>query len=480
MNRLLVPLVLLAVGVTALVISDRTAEEVPEQEPAPMTVVSTPVLSARRVPEALVNPISVRMLQFQMADIVTRSPELTCVGVNEGNRRLYRHQMDIPLIPASNLKLATATAMLLERGPDFRYNTRVLAPGGIVDGTVNGDIYLFGEGDPLLATDDYLASFEEQPQIHTPVAELAQALADQGLVNVTGAVVGVETRYDKQRFVETWSESIQNQVLAGPLSALMINDGFTQFPPVDQPQALPVAASDPAQHAASLLGGLLQERGVTISGGARSLAEGEEPGELVEIATIVSPPLAEILAQLNTQSDNTTAELLVKELGVARSQSGTTLEGTNAIVEILAENGLNILEIPPRDGSGLDDGNRLSCGQIMEILEFNGRDSVIAEGLAVAGESGTLRKRYTDSIVEGRMRAKTGSLNSATALSGFVDTEGGRVLTFTYVANTDQVSLELLQVQDSLGLALASYPAGPSAEEVSPEPVTTWEPTGAG
>lgn len=476
MNRLLVPLVLLAVGVTSLVIADRTDEDVAVAEPSTLTVVSTPLLSARRVPETLVDPISVEMLTLQLADVVARSPELTCLGVREGDRNLYLHQMEIPMIPASNQKLVTATAMLLERGPDFRYTTRALAPGGIVDGVIAGNLYLFGEGDPILSTDAYLASFDEQPQIHTPIAELAQTLVDQGLVRVDGAIVGVETRFDQERYVDGWTESRIAQQSSGPLSALLINDGFVEFPPADQPQALPTPATDPAQHAASVFGGLLQERGVTVAGGARSLGAGEEIGETVEVATIVSPPLTDILRQLNATSDNTTAELIVKELGVARSQSGTTLEGTNAIVEILAENGLDILEIPPRDGSGLHDGNRLSCDQIMAVLDFNGPDSVVSDSLAVAGQSGTLRKRYVDSIVDGAMRAKTGTLSSATALSGFVTGTDGSELTFTYVANTEPITLELLQVQDSLGLALAGFPAGPSAEDVSPEPVTTWEP----
>jgi D-alanyl-D-alanine carboxypeptidase/D-alanyl-D-alanine-endopeptidase (penicillin-binding protein 4) len=478
MNRLLVPLVLLAVGVTAIVISNRSDEDVVVPEATPMTVVSTPLLSVRRVPDALVDPISTKMLQLQLADVVARSPELTCLGVREGTRNLYRHQMDLGLIPASNQKLITSTAMLLERGPDFRYTTRALAPGGIVDGVVTGNLYLVGEGDPILATPDYLASFEEQPQIHTPIEDLAQMLVDQGLVRVDGAIVGVETRFDQERYVETWAPRLIEQQQSGPLSALMINDGFEQFPPVDQPEALPTPAADPAQHAAAVFGGILQGRGVTISGGARSLGEGEEVGEVSELATLVSPPLSEILNQLNTQSDNTTAELIVKELGIARSGVGTTLEGTNAIVEILAENGLNILEIPPRDGSGLDEGNRLSCDQIMEILEFNGRNSVIAASLPIAGQTGTLRKRYVDSLVDGNLRAKTGTLASATALSGFVDAADGRSLTFTYVANPDVVSIELLQVQDSLGLALAGYPAGPSADEISPEPVSSWSPSG--
>jgi len=386
--------------------------------------------------------------------------------------------MDLPMIPASNQKLVTSTAMLMERGPDFRFTTRALAPGGIVDGVVAGDLYLFGEGDPLLSTPDYLASFEEQPQIHTPITDLAQTLVDQGLVRVDGAIVGVETRYDQQRYVETWDPRFIEQQQSGPLSALMINDGFVEFPPVDQPEALPVPAGDPAAHAATVFGGLLQARGVAIGAGARSLGPDEGLGELVEVATIVSPPLSEVLTQLNTQSDNTTAELIVKELGIARSGVGSTLEGTNAIVEILAEGGLNILELPPRDGSGIDEGNRLSCDQILTVLDFSGRDSVIGNSLAVAGQTGSLRKRYEDSIVDGRMRAKTGTLNSSTALSGFVDTEGGRELTFTYVANPDLVTIELLQVQDSLGLALASYPAGPTAEEIAPEPVQTWEPAG--
>ena len=101
-------------------------------------------------------------------------------------------------------------------------------------------------------------------------------------------------------------------------------------------------------------------------------------------------------------------------------------------------------------------------------------ESVIADGLAVAGQSGTLALRFLNTPVAGRLRGKTGTLNQVTALAGYVETLAGADVSFSFIVNLppDQtVDADDLRVQDALATALLDYPQGPSLEELGPQPV---------
>ena len=111
------------------------------------------------------------------------------------------------------------------------------------------------------------------------------------------------------------------------------------------------------------------------------------------------------------------------------------------------------------------------------VLDASGRSSPIGEGLPVAGKTGTLTTRFVGAPAAGRLRAKTGTLNTVTALAGFVDTVPGAQLTFAYVANGRFVSRELLQVQDDLATDLVRYPEGPSLAQLGP--LSRWRTGGA-
>jgi D-alanyl-D-alanine carboxypeptidase/D-alanyl-D-alanine-endopeptidase (penicillin-binding protein 4) len=107
------------------------------------------------------------------------------------------------------------------------------------------------------------------------------------------------------------------------------------------------------------------------------------------------------------------------------------------------------------DGSGLDPGNRVTCRLVHELLGNIAEGGAIESGLAVAGITGTLARRFVDTPVSGQLRGKTGSIRGVASLSGFVATRDGGELTFAF--------------QDSLGAALAAYPALPSLDEIGPD-----------
>jgi D-alanyl-D-alanine carboxypeptidase/D-alanyl-D-alanine-endopeptidase (penicillin-binding protein 4) len=213
---------------------------------------------------------------------------------------------------------------------------------------------------------------------------------------------------------------------------------------------------------------LLRARGVVVNGAATS---GPAPAEATDVASISSPPLREILVQMLRESDNQTAELLTKELGRVRGGAGSTDAGIEAVAAIAAELGLPMTGAVVADGSGLAVENRVTCNLVQTLLDQTGSDGLIAAGLPVAGQTGTLDVRFLNTPVVGRLRAKTGTLNQVTALAGFVDTLQGASLTFSYLVNLpepDRVSVDDIALQDELGGILITYPEGPPPEVVGP------------
>lgn len=447
------------------------ADTSPEPIGGPAAV--TPVLSPRRVPSLIAAPVADRRLQQALAALVARTPGTSCLTVHAGGRPVFTHNPDIALVPASLQKLVTATAALEVLGPDVTYRTVVAAAAEPDDGVLGGELYLVGGGDPLLMTDAYEASFERQPQIRTDLEALADQVVEAGVREVQGSVIGDESRYDRTRYVDGWPPRFIEQDQTGPLSALAVNDNFVAFPPVFD-AAVPdeEAAPEPAVHAAAVLTDLLRARGVVVAG---SPAAGGAPPDVVEIASVASPPLRDVATQMLRESDNMTAELVLKELGVEAGGGGSTTAGAAAVSAGIAA----IPELAPAsagtvvaDGSGLSGENRQSCGSLQDLLDRAGPGSELGQGLPVAGQSGTLAERFVDAPLAGRLRAKTGTLNQVAALAGFLETVPGASVSFTYIVNLaadDRVGEAELALQTDLALALAMYPQGPALAELGPE-----------
>jgi len=462
------PVALVALIIVALVQSADAGQDVDGVERVEQASPLTPVLSARRLPTALTTPGADARLQFPLVSITDRSPSESCLVVATPNgRRIFDHNGDLPLVPASTNKILTAAAVLDELGAQTMFVTTVSTEAPIVDDVVAGDLYLVGGGDPLLATDAYVATFPVPPVVHTDFESLADQLVARGVTEVSGNVIGDDSRFDTVRYVESWPSRYREQGQTGPLSALSVDDGFSSFPDLAG-SSRPRPSTDPAAHAAGELIDALEERGVTVDGTASS---GVAPVRAQELASVTSPVLSDIVAQMLTESDNSTAELLLKELGRLRSGSGATSSGAVAAADVLAENGIDTAPVTLIDGSGLDVGNRLTCGVLIDVLGLGGPDSAVANGLAVAGETGSLAGRFVDSAAAGRLRAKTGSLGSVTALSGFVETFTERSLVFAYIVNDVTIPEDYLLLQEELGAALVRYPEGPRPSAVGPLPL---------
>ncbi len=469
MQRLLMSLLLLTVAAGAWIVSDnRNSDELLPLETTNVAP-ATPLLSARRVPEYLSLPEANSVIEAGLQNVANRSPELSCLVVRDGPAELFSLNPEVALIPASNQKIVTATAALFELGSARRFETTVVTNAPIVDGVVQGNVYLVGGGDPVLMTADYAATFPPPSPPFTDLGELATAVVDAGVTQIQGGVYGDESRYDQERFPAVWGDQYAGQVVAGPLGALMVNGAFTTYPEEQTEDAPPpVPAGDPAIHAAATFDDLLEAQGVVIAAGSRNEVA---PEDAEVLASIKSPPLRRIVGFMMTHSDNAAAELLTKEMGVSRFGEGSTSQGVLAMLEVIGEQGISIDSIFPTDGSGLALNDRLSCDAIIDILDFAGPTSDLAAAMPVAGESGTLRRRFNNTDAAGRVYAKTGSLNGVTALSGWIDTLPGKTLSFAYVVNTESVDDELLRLQRILVEQLVQYPIGPPVEELEPLPV---------
>ena len=345
-----------------------------------------------------------------------------------------------------------------------------MAASAPVDGVLDGDIFLIGGGDPLFHTDAYVASYPRAFP-YTSADALADMVSGLGITSITGGIMANENRYDILRQPTAWDgTNLARDGNTGPLGALMLDDGFVAFPEVREPGVFSTPASDPALHAAQAFDDLLEFRSVTIQGGSQNVVE--LPDGLVEIASIESLPLIEIVDEMLTFSDNTTAELLLKELGLAFSDDGSTDSGALAAFEILGTDAIDLTSVRVVDGSGLSDVNRLSCDAIIALLETHGADSPLATALAVSGRPGTLVQRFSGPLLSGRVHAKSGSLTTVTGLAGFVETARDQTVTFAYLVNEEPaISQLMLDLQTTLLEFLINFPDGPPTEALVPLPL---------
>ena len=463
MRRWIGPALFLTVAVTAGALAVRAPGPVLTDDAEGPGHVA--VLSLRRAPGLLSQFVADGRLSSRL-DAFLADPALgggrdrSCVVVRPGGRAVYARRDRELLTPASNLKLVTAMSALTRLGQSTRFETTVRGARPVA-GVVEGPLWVVGGGDPLLGTKAYADSFVNQPQLRTPYEDLAAKVAAAGVREVRGGVMGDDTRYDAQRYLPSWKRSYVTEGHVGPESALAVNDGFVQFSPRK------VVATEPAASAAALLADLLRTQGIVVGGAPGS---GRAPSGLSTIATVQSPPVSEIVGAMLRESDNNTAELLVKELGRRFAQAGTTTAGIGVVRDTLTSAKLPAGELQAVDGSGLDRGDRATCNLFAGILAADGPDGTIADGLAVAGETGTLADRFDGHPAAGRLKAKTGFLDGVVGLSGFLTPARGDALLFSFLANGLPVPTERpgYAAQERLAAVLATYPEAPAEDALQP------------
>jgi D-alanyl-D-alanine carboxypeptidase/D-alanyl-D-alanine-endopeptidase (penicillin-binding protein 4) len=300
------------------------------------------------------------------------------------------------LAPASNEKLPVTFAALEELGPTYTIETDVLGTGALEGSVWRGNVFLQGHGDPTLSTAGLRA--------------LALQVRATGIRRISGSVLGDESYFDSRRTAPGWKPSFYIEE-SPPLSALSVDRGRFHGG----------VSREPALGAAMAFAEALRRAGVGV---ARGVRVGVTPAETSELATIESPPLTAILRYMDHESDNFTAELLLKQLGAVEKDAGTTSAGAAAVRDTLAQNAVPLAGIRIVDGSGLSVLDRLTAQAVVAILRAAWEDATIrptfVAALPVAGVNGTLDDRLRSPPARGNVFAKTGTTADASALSGYV------------------------------------------------------------
>jgi serine-type D-Ala-D-Ala carboxypeptidase/endopeptidase (penicillin-binding protein 4) len=311
-------------------------------------------------------------------------------------RTVYSRNANLSLLPASNEKLAVTYAALTALGPSFTIETDVVGEGTQTGTTWTGDLILKGYGDPTLS--------------RAGLMSLARQVHADGITRVTGRILGDESWFDARRMASGWKAAFYLNE-SPPLSALIVDRGRLGR----------YTSRDPALAAAQVFRDDLIRAGVSVTHGA---AHGTADDGAAPLASIDSPTLAAIVHTMDRISDNFYAEMLVKELGAVQGSAGTTAAGVGVITGLLAQAGVPLAGVRLVDGSGLSLLDRFTPASLAALLTTMWNDTDVRwellSSLPIAGRSGTLDHRMRTGPAAGVVRAKTGTTDNASALSGFV------------------------------------------------------------
>ncbi|WP_412856909.1 D-alanyl-D-alanine carboxypeptidase/D-alanyl-D-alanine-endopeptidase [Bacillus sp. 179-C3.3 HS] len=402
---------------------------------------------------------------------------------------LYEHQADIRLTPASNMKLLTSAIALDVLGETHTFSTDIWTDGFIQNKTLHGDLYLRGTGDPTLLEEDFIA--------------LAKQVKQAGIHTIRGHLIGDDTWFDDTRYSIDLPWSDEDQYYGAQISALTASPNhdydagtiildvkpgkkagkmadYDMIPKTDVAHVInkvktvpeggkkkisfqrshgsneitiegtiPINSSaskqwialwEPTTYALDLMKRALQSEGIQLKGKTKT---NQLPKKAKKIVTHTSMPLSELLVPMMKLSNNTHAEILLKELGQQVKNKGSFEDGLHVVKERLPAFGVDPSLAVLRDGSGISPINLVSANQLTLFLTKIQKEKwfkTYIHALPLAGASdrmvgGTLRNRLKAPATFERVRAKTGSLSTVSTLSGYIETKGGKTLAFSILLN---------------------------------------------
>lgn len=461
------------------------------------------------------------------------------VSLDRGDT-LFSHNPDMPLAPASNMKLFSTAAALYYLGPNFRYSTYALADGPIENGVLQGDLVLYGTGDPTISSRMLSSAL-------TPLRGLADSLKAMGVTAIAGDVVGDGSYFDASYIAEGWRDEYRLASYSAPVGALSLAENIVSIrvspgssagqpaqirttPATDgllvqnrvrtvgsgrssvrfsyHPDGLVVEGQltrghlgvartvtvvDPGNFAAAAFHRILEEGGVEVAGDVRSVRDPQAspigrgtrtPAASVEsappprvIATHLSPTLQEIATVTNHISQNLYAEALFKTVGRVALGEGSFEAGAEAVRYLLeCENPIDFGGMTMVDGSGLSPLNRVPTRAVIHLLDLMTRTDVwedfylsLPEAASPDGGRHSLRGRMGGTAAARNLRAKTGTINNVSALSGYVRADNGELLAFSIFGNKLGATWQAKRLEDNIGARLARFTR--PDPEVEPEPI---------
>ena len=408
----------------------------PAPDPAPPAAASPAATAAAPPPPSPAAAALAGAVDSHLAD-----PRLagTTVGLSvwaEGLGEVAARNADLPLTPASNQKLFTAMGVLSLLPQTDTLVTEVRATGTQEGRTITGDLFLVGGGDPTLHA--------RGPH---SLDDLAAAVKARGIDEIRGALVGDESRYDGVRAAPGWlPEHVPGFI--GPLSALVVDR--------NQLRPDPDYAADPLPGTLPYFRAALIRAGVRVDG---PNGAGAAPVGSAVLAALGSPPVGDLVGEMLNQSDNLIAELLVKEVGHRLSGGpGSTAGGLAAITDAVRGLGVPLAGVAA-DGSGLSRNDRRSAREWRSLLQAalpRPWAERLVGSLPLAGRTGTLARRFAGTAGEANVRAKTGWIDEARSLSGYLTTAGGRHVVFSIIINGTTPTSQALNALDGLVAAIAA------------------------
>ncbi|MEC5425112.1 D-alanyl-D-alanine carboxypeptidase/D-alanyl-D-alanine-endopeptidase [Virgibacillus sp. C22-A2] len=427
---------------------------------------------------------------------------------------IYSQDGDTRLHPASNMKLLTAAAALETLGADYQFTTEVLTNGSMDGKVLQGDLYVKGKGDPtLLKTDlDQFATDLKEQGIHKIKGDLigddswyddvrlSQDLNWSDEPFYTGAQVSALTispddDYDAGTVIvevspsETIGEPAnvkvtpENDYITIVNDTEMVADSERKDISIEREHgsnniiiegSMPLNGSnskswasvwEPTGYAMDVFKKSLEEQGITLVGNSK-VTMGETPESAHLLTSKKSMPLQELLIPFMKLSNNGHGETLTKEMGKVIHDEGSWDKGLEVIEDVVSGLGVNADTILLRDGSGMSHKNYIPTNDLAQML-YTAQDRswfpAFEYSLPLAGEperlvGGTLRFRMTSEPAKGNVTAKTGSLTSVSALSGYVTTQDGEKLIFSVLINNYLgSSASMRQIEDAIATELAKH-----------------------
>jgi len=393
---------------------------------------------------------------------------------------LYSRDAQKYFIPASNVKLLTTAAALQKLGADFRIKTSVY-------GGENGSLYVVGRGDPSIT--------------ETQLQSLAQQLKRRGVDRVN-ELIGDDSYFQGSAVNPNWEWEDAQAGYGAPINSLIFNQNAIELllSPQDIGQPLKVTFAEPklanqwqirnnsvtvAQNKSEFIevGREFDRPAIRVSGQLKIGAESESAYVAVvnpannflqhfqqvlaaegipvkqalvtsasrnfnqELATVESPPLAELVRETNRESNNLYAEVLLRLLGKVTDkmpqQQDTGEIGLKELKTALTQLGVNPNSYILADGSGLSRHNLISPEALVQTLRFMANSpaaSIYRQSLPIAGESGTLKNRLNSTPNRVILQAKTGTLSGVSALSGYIEVPDYEPLVFSIIVNQSDLS----------------------------------------
>ncbi len=433
-------------------------------------------------------------------------------------KQLYGQNADRMFIPASNTKLVVSAVAAALFPPDWTVRTSVYADGPVHDGVVEGDLVLYGRGDPTMGARCYAVDTTAPGACDTdPFArlrDLAGQLRAQGITTVRGELIGDGSWFDGEVVNGDWETYDLNWWYAAPVSGLGFNDNSINFAyapgatvgapatitftpdfgmvafenrtrtvaagqptTIDffrEPGTLTVwaegdvalgsqggkeyfALPDPNLYTAWALRAVMADSGIAVLGPTRSTTDSTQylaARRGIALAEVASRPVSEWIFPVLNTSQNWFAEMLLKQLGRQFGGGGSWKEGLALERRVLIDSmGVDSLQFALRDGSGLSSSNLVSPRAFATLLAWiraHPRYDSFAAGLPQSGQRGSLKSRFVGTALEGKVRAKTGSISRVNTLSGYIELPG-RTLVFSVEANNHTLGSRVMIPQiDSL------------------------------